>query len=430
MRSWRPFVVLEATAVLSGTANGITMVAFPWLVLQTTGDARATATIAAVTALPLLASMLFAGAVVDLLGRRAVAITSDLLSMISVVLVPVLAATVGLGFGLLLLVAALGAVFDPAGLTARETMLPAAARSAGQSLERANGIHETSYSVAFLVGPGLGGVLIGLVGTTATFWATAVAFAMSAALMALTRMPASGRPSRSAYSQGIWSSTRTGLAFLWDDKVLRTVAVLTALLVGVWLPVEGVVLPVLFNAVHQPEHLGFLITAMSLGGVIGALGYTVLGPRLRRRPSFVVALVGCAVPVVAMAFLPPYPVLLLLGVVSGVFFGAVNPITNLTMQNRTPEALRGRVVGVMGSAAYAAGPIGYLVAGPLVETWGAQAVFVLLAVLLLVASVATAFLPILHRLDDAALPGSAALPFPERVTLASAGRADLARPAA
>ena len=71
----------------------------------------------------------------------------------------------------------------------------------------------------------------------------------------------------------------------------------------------------------------------------------------------------------------------------------------------------------MGSAAYAAGPIGYLVAGPLVETWGAQAVFVLLAVLLLVASVATAFLPILHRLDDPALPGSAALPFPDRVTI-------------
>jgi len=411
----RPFVVLEATAILSGTANGITMVAFPWLVLQTTGDARATATIAAVTALPLLASMLFAGAVVDVLGRRAVAITSDVLSMLSVVLVPVLAATVGLGFGLLLLVAALGAVFDPAGLTARETMLPAAARSAGLSLERANGIHETSYSVAFLVGPGIGGVLIGLVGSTATFWATAVAFALSALLMAVTRMPASGRPARSERPQGMWRSTRVGLAFLWDDRVLRAVAILTALLVGVWLPVEGVVLPVLFNALDQPERLGFLVTAMSAGGVIGALGYTWLGPRLPRRPAFVVALVGCAIPVLAMAFLPPYPVMLVLGVVTGVFFGAVNPITNLAMQNRTPEALRGRVVGVMGSAAYAAGPLGYLVAGPLVEAWGAQAVFVLFTALLLVVSVATAFLPALHRLDDPPVLGSAALPFPVAV---------------
>ena len=412
MRSWRPFVVLEATAVLSGTANGITMVAFPWLVLQSTGDARAAATIAAVAALPLLASMLFTGVVVDVLGRRPVAVMSDVLSMISVLLVPVLAATVGLGFGLLLLVAALGAVFDPAGLTARETMLPAAARSAGLPLERANGIHETSYSVAYLIGPGLGGVLIGVVGSTATFWATAVAFALSALLMAVTRMPASARPARSARPHGMWRSTRAGLTFLWQDRVLRAVAILTALLIGVWLPIEGVVLPVLFTALDQPERLGFLITAMSAGGVVGALGYTVLGPRLRRRPAFVVALVGCALPVLAMAFLPAYPVMLVLGVLTGVFFGAVNPITNLAMQNRTPEELRGRVVGVMGSAAYAAGPLGYLVAGLLVAAWGAQAVFVLLTALLLVVSVATAFLPALRGLDDPAVLGSAALPFP------------------
>ena len=412
MRSWRPFVVLEATAVLSGTANGITMVAFPWLVLQSTGDARAAATIAAVAALPLLASMLFTGVVVDVLGRRPVAVMSDVLSMISVLLVPVLAATVGLGFGLLLLVAALGAVFDPAGLTARETMLPAAARSAGLPLERANGIHETSYSVAYLIGPGLGGVLIGVVGSTATFWATAVAFALSALLMAVTRMPASARPARSARPHGMWRSTRAGLTFLWQDRVLRTVAILTALLIGVWLPIEGVVLPVLFTALDQPERLGVLITAMSAGGVVGALGYTVLGPRLRRRPAVVVALVGCALPVLAMAFLPAYPVMLVLGVLTGVFFGAVNPITNLAMQNRTPEELRGRVVGVMGSAAYAAGPLGYLVAGPLVAAWGAQAVFVLLTALLLVVSVATAFLPALRGLDDPAVLGSAALPFP------------------
>ncbi len=410
MRSWRPLVTLEATTVLSGTANGITMVAFPWLVLETTGDARATALIAAVTSLPLLASMLFTGVLVDVLGRRAVAVTSDVLSMLSVVLVPLLAATVGLGFGLLLLVAALGAVFDPAGLTARETMLPTAARGAGLSLERANGIHEGAYSVAFLLGPGIGGVLIGLVGTTATFWATAAAFAASALLMGVTRMPAGGRPARAARPAGIWSSTREGLTFLWRDRVLRTMAVLTALLIGVWLPVEGVVLPVLFSSVDQPQRLGLLVTAMGAGGVAGALGYAAIGRRVRRRPALVVALVGCAVPVVGMAFLPPYPLLLVLGALSGVFFGAVNPVTNLAMQNRTPEALRGRVIGVMGSAAYAAGPLGYLVAGPLVHGWGAQAVFLLLAVLLLVVSVATVFLPALHGLDDPAVPGSAARP--------------------
>jgi len=407
-RTWRPFVVLESTAVLAGTANGITMVAFPWLVLETTGDASLTAVVAAVTAVPLLLSMLFTGTVVDMLGRRPVAVASDVLSMLSVALVPILAATVGLEFGLLLLVALLGAVFDPAGITARETMLPEAARRAGLPLERANGIHEGAYGFAFLLGPGIGGVLIAAIGTTATFWATATAFALSALLMAVTRMPGGARRPHAERPHGMWASTREGLAFLWRDRVLRTVAIMTALLVGVWLPVEGVVLPVLFSAIDSPERLGFLITSMSAGGVVGALLYAAVGSRFRRRPAFVLSLVGCAVPVVAMAALPPYPWMLVLGFLTGLFFGAVNPITNLAMQNRTPEALRGRVVGAMGSAAYAAGPLGYLVAGPLVDSWGAQPVFLLLTVLLLVASAATAFLPSLRGLDDPPLPGSAA----------------------
>lgn len=409
-RAWRPFVVLETTAVLSGTANGITMVAFPWLVLETTGDASLTAVIAAVTALPLLVSMLFAGTIVDMVGRRAVSVVADLLSLISVALVPILAATVGLDFGVLLAVAALGAVFDPAGLTARETMLPEAARRAGIALPRANGIHESAYGFAFLLGPGIGGVLIGVLGTTSTFWVTAAFFGISAIAMATTRMPGGGRPARAERPQGLWRSTREGLSFLWRDRVLRSMAILTSVLVGVWLPVEGVVLPVIFNEADQPARLGLLITAMSAGGVIGALGYAAVGHRFRRRPAFVVSLILTSVPVLGMAFLPSYGVMLMLSVLTGVFFGAINPITNLAMQNRTPEALRGRVVGVMGSAAYAAGPLGYLIAGPLVEAWGPQPVFILMTSLLLVVSIATVFLPVLRHLDDPAVPGSAGAP--------------------
>jgi MFS family permease len=400
MTTLRPFVVLEAATVLSGTAAGITMVAFPWLVLQTTGDATAAATIAAVTAVPLLLSMLVTGSAVDMLGRRRVAVASDLLSMTAVATVPVLAHTVGLGFGLLLAVAALSSMFDPAGLTARQSMLPEAAQAAGIPLERANGIHEGSYGFAFLLGPGIGGLLIALVGATTTFWATAVAFGLSALLVALTRMPGGGRPPAHAREQGLLRNTREGMAFLWNDRVLRTVALLWMMLVAVWLPIEGVVLPVHFSALHEPTELGLLVTAMSAGGVIGSLLYAWVGRRMRRRTALIASLIGCSIPVVGLALLPAYPMMLVLGLLTGLFFGAVNPISNLVMQLRTPAALRGRVIGVMGSAAYAAGPIGYLVAGPLIDRYGAGPVFLGLALLLVVLSVGAAFMPSLRGLDD------------------------------
>ena len=417
MTRWRPFVILEASTVLAGTATGITMVAFPWLVLQTPGDATSMATIAAAASVPLLLSLLFTGSLVDRFGRRPVSVVSDVFSMVSVALVPILAATVGLGFGLLLAVAALGAVFDAAGITARQTMLPEAAQTAGLTLERANGIHEGAYGFAFLVGPAIGGLLIGLVGAATTFWATAGAFALSALLIAVTRIPGGGRPAPHEKPIGLWTSTREGLAFRSHDRVLRTVAILTALLVAVWLPLEGVVLPVYFTATAQPLQLGLLITAMGAGGVAGALVYAAYGRRVRRRAAFVMALIGCAVPAVGLAFLPPYPVMVGLGVLTGFFFGPVNPIANLAMQRRTPEALRGRVIGVMGSAAYVAGPLGYLVAGPLISALGLQRAFLVMTLVLLTISIAAAFLPGLRGLDDPALPGSAADPRPAMTSL-------------
>jgi MFS family permease len=410
-----PYVALETSTVLAGTANGITMVAFPWLVLQETGDATAAATIAAVAALPLLLSMLFTGTLVDVVGRRRISVVSDLLSMVSVALVPVLAMTVGLDFGLLLLVAALGAVFDPAGVTARESMLPEAADRAGLTLERANGIHEGAYGVAFLLGPGIGGLLIAAIGATTTFWATAVAFALSAVLIAVVRMPGGGRPPAHARPRGFWRSTREGFVFLWSDRTLRAVAVLYAVLVGLWLPIEAVVLPVYFTEQDAPQRLGLLVTMMSAGGVVGALGYAATAGRMRRRTAMVVALIGTSVPVLGLALLPGYAVMVVMGFLTGLFFGPVNPIANLAMQERTPSRLRGRVVGAMSASAYAAGPIGYMVAGPLVQGLGVGPAFLWLAGALMVAAIGGSLLPALRGLDDPPRPDAGVTHVPASV---------------
>ena len=72
-----------------------------------------------------------------------------------------------------------------------------------------------------------------------------------------------------------------------------------------------------------------------------------------------------------------------LAAVVGLLYGPAGPLVNIAMQIRTPERLRGRVVGVMTSVAYAAGPAGYLVAGPLVEAYGPRGAFLAMASTLL-----------------------------------------------
>jgi MFS family permease len=411
-RLW-PFLALETATALGGIANGIATVAFPWLVLERSGNPSAAAAVGALTLLPLLVTSFLSGTIVDLIGRRVVSVASDLLSLVSVAAIPLLDGWIGLGVGGLAALAVLGATFDPAGITAREAMLPDAARAARLPLERANGIHEATWGVAFLVGPGAAGLLIALVGAVSTFWGTAACFAAAAILLALVPVPGSGRPVAGVRGVRFWDATLEGVAFLWRDPVLRSVALLAALLIGFWLPIEGVILPVYFQDRGAPGELGAVLMALSGGAVLGALAYAAIGARFKRRTSYVGAMVGTSLAVLGMAFLPPLAGLLVLGFASGALYGPINPIINIAMQERTPNALRGRIVGLITSATYAAGPAGYLVAGPLINAVGLQTAFLLFACGLVAVAAGSVAVGSLHELDGAPVehvpaPGSAA----------------------
>src|ERR1700733_9478535 len=177
-----PLFLIFLAALTAGAGNGISIVAFPWLVLQHNGSALEASIVAMAGTLPLLVATLIAGAAVDYLGRRRVSMISDALSALAVAAVPVIAMTFGvesINVAVLAGLAALGAFFDPAGITARETMLPEAAKQAGWTLDRANSVYEATFNLAYIVGPGIGGLLITTLGGINTNWVTSSTFLLS-----------------------------------------------------------------------------------------------------------------------------------------------------------------------------------------------------------------------------------------------------------
>ncbi|MGW0042583.1 MFS transporter [Rhodococcus sp. NPDC003348] len=399
-RRLTPLLLVNLATLLSATGNGITIVALPWLVLQQTGRATDAAVVAGAATLPLLLSSLFSGTVVDRFGRRRTSLVSDSLSALSVALIPVSSATIGLSVPLIAALAALGAAFDPAGISARESMLPAATAAAGWRLDRVNSLYEANYNVAYLIGPGVGGVLIATVGPVNTLWVTAACFAGSIVTIAFLRLDGAGVPDHETRPASMWSGTLEGLKFVWRNRLLRTLALVDMAIVALYMPVESVLFPVHFTDLGQPAQLGWVLMAMSIGGVIGALGYGALAARVRRRTLMLVAVTALGLCMVGMAFLPPLWVTLVLAAAIGLVYGPVGPIANYAMQTRSPEHMRGRVVGVMTSTAYAAGPLGYLLAGPMIDAVGLQATFFALAIPVCVIAAICFLLPALRELDD------------------------------
>ena len=396
-------MLIMFAALMAGAGNGISIVAFPWLVLQRNGSALDASIVAMAGTLPLLAATVLAGAAVDYLGRRRVSMISDALSALSVAAVPVLALVFGahvVNVAVLAGLAALGAFFDPAGMTARETMLPEAAQRAGWTLDRANSVYEAVFNLAYIVGPGIGGLLIATLGGIDTMWVTAGAFALSILAISVLRLEGAGRPDLSSMSDGVWAGIVEGLRFVWRSPVLRTLAFVDLAATGLYMPMESVLFPKYFTDRNEPAHLGWVLMALSIGGLIGALGYAVMSKYMKRRTVMVMAVLTLGVAMTIIAFLPPLPVILVLCAVVGFMYGPIAPIYNSVMQTQAPQHLRGRVVGVMGSLAYAAGPLGLILAGPLADASGLHATFLALALPMLALGVAVVFLPALRELDS------------------------------
>ncbi|ART68756.1 MFS transporter [Mycobacterium dioxanotrophicus] len=397
-----PLLLILFAALMAGAGNGISMVAFPWLVLQRNGSALEAAIVAMAATLPLLAATLIAGAAVDYLGRRRVSMLSDVLSGLSVATVPVLALVFGvqvINVVVLAVLAAFGAFFDPAGMTARQTMLPEAAEQAGWSLDRANSVYEAAFNLAYIVGPGIGGLLIAAIGGINTMWVTAATFACSLAAIAVLRLEGAGVPDREALPDGVWAGIVEGLRFVWHTPVLRTLAIIDLVATGLYMPMESVLFPKYFTDRNEPAQLGWVLMAMSIGGLVGALGYAVVSKYLSRRATMLTAVITLGVAMTVVAFLPPLPLILTMCAIVGLVYGPIAPIANYVMQTRSPQHLRGRVVGVMGSLAYAAGPVGLVVAGPMADRAGLHATFLALALPMLLLGVVAVFLPALRQLD-------------------------------
>jgi MFS family permease len=404
MKSGGPaFLILFAT-LMATAGTGISIVAFPWLALQHHGSARDASVVAAAMTVPLVLSTLVAGAAVDFFGRRPISLVADSLSGAAVAAVPLIAWRAGgdaLNVGVLAVLAFFSAAFDPAGTTARQSMLPEAAARAGWSLDRTNSVYEAILNLGFIVGPGIGGLMIATVGGVNTMWITAGCFGLSILTVTVLRLEGAGKPLAATRPDGLVSGIAEGLRFVWNQRVLRTLGLIDLAVTALYLPMESVLFPKYFSDHQQPAQLGWALMALAFGGVAGALGYAGLSKHTRRRPALLTAILTFGAATIGIAFLPPLPVILALCGVIGLVYGPIQPIYNYVMQTRAPHRLRGRVVGVMTGLTYAAGPLGLLVAGPLTDAAGLRVTFLALAVPILLIGLIACGLPSLREVDRA-----------------------------
>lgn len=400
-----PLLSLLLAGSVSYLGDAMTNLALPWFVLETTGSVTQTGVTALSQALGSYLSSFFSGPLVDRFPGKAISVGSDLGATLAIILVPSLYHTVGLAFWQLLMLVFLVAIVGRPGALARRRVLPEIAAHAGVGLERVNGAYEISYQTTLLLGPPLAGLLVVWIGASNVLFVDAATFLISMLLVGTlipTPLMVAGQPGAG------WSfraRMREGLDFLRRDTVLIPLELAGAigiLLVNV--PLFALILPAYARQrFGDAVDLGLLISVFAVGALVGAGLYSLAGPRLPRRPTWIACYLLTALPFWAMATDAPFPLLGVAMFLFGVSQGLETPLTATVRYERVPLDLRGRVFGALSPITGLSGPLGRLLPTVIIAGVGFTPTIAVLAMLTTFGALSLFTIPAFHRLDRPAM---------------------------
>jgi MFS family permease len=397
-----PFLALFAANTVSLVGNGITALAIPWFVLQTTGSASRMGIVAAAGLIPFILASVVGGTAVDRVGYKRASVIADIVSGLTVAAIPLLYQTIGLPFWALLLLVFSGSLLDAPGNAARASLIPDLAALGRLPLERANGASQATTSLATLVGPALAGLLIAALGTSTVLWIDAGTFAFSALTVAVA-VP-SGKTVVTEVQNRYVDDVLEGLRVLWHDRLLRGIALTAAVTNAVLSPVITVILPVMTERTYgDVQVLGTIVAAFGAGSLGGALTYGVLGIRLPRRLALALGFTLASLPLWILILEPPVAGAALALFIVGIGSGIINPLVMTVFQERVAAEYRARVFGALIALAMVAAPAGVLLAGPLVEALGVEPVLAGIAGMMLLVSVWTFLNSTFREMDEIGL---------------------------
>jgi MFS family permease len=412
------FRLLVLASVGSGFGTYLAAIALAVDIYDRTGSGTWLAALLIADFLPIVLIGLTLGPLVDRLSRRRLMIVSDLVRAAVFCALPFVDSPAGI-------VALAGAsgiatgFFRPAVYAGLPNLVE------DEDLAEANSVLAGIETIAWMVGPVVGGALLAASGPTLAYWINAVTFVVSAVLVA--RIPGRSLQSAESLSRGHWRDVREGLAL-----VRGSVQLLTVLLVWNVVLLGNAAVNVA-EVVYAKDSLGagnvglgILVGATGLGltigsfiapGVLSSLG-------LSRVYGGAIALMGLGWGAASLA--PGLWAAVPLVVVATVGNGCALVCNQLLLQRGAPDRLRGRALAVVMASFYTTLGLGMVAAGPLTDALGGRAMWAIAgAVYLVGACIAVVMTLRIRAAGLATEPG--AEPAPEARAAATNG--DSAAPA-
>lgn len=348
-------------------------IAISWLAYRLSGSVWWLAVVAGMAQLPLLFLTPFFSVWADRYDRRRILFFTQTLSMGQALLLAYLTLTGTIAIGhllcLSLFIGCVNALDAPTRQAFYPTLVPAA------HLPNAIVLNSAVINGTRLIGPAIGGALIGIFGEGFCFLLNGISYLgvlLALCSMRLTFTPVAARPRQ------MWNELQEGLEYVASHLPLRSLLLLMAMVSFFGLPLVTF-LPAYVKDVlgGGSELLGAMLSCAGIGSLLAAFLLACRNNVFSLGKT--IAAATCCLGFCLIGFfwirLPWVAAILCLG--AGFTLIMTSIAINTLLQSLTAEEKRGRVMGYMTMAFTGISPVGGLVLGALEKYWGLPAILLI-----------------------------------------------------
>ncbi len=338
-----------------------------WHIYELTHDPLALGLIGLAEVIPYFSSALFAGHAVDhYCSRRFFAILSSTVLCLGALALTAIAMGMVVGNTVLWIYAAITltgfarAFISPSYNTLFAIIVPRATFARGAS------IGNSCFQVGSVVGPAIGGLLVGFASKTAAY--ALASLLCAGAAFAILRLTIKEPPAKERAP--VFKSIAEGLRFVWSNQI-----VLSAQMLDMFAVLFGgaiALLPAFVQDVYQvgPEGLGILRATPALGAILTGLWITRHPINLHAGRWLLSSVAGFGVCIIAFALSTSFWLSAIILMAAGAFDGVSVILRSTIMQLATPDEMRGRVSAINGIFIGSSNEIGAFESGVMARLMG------------------------------------------------------------
>lgn len=384
--SSRNTYVLTLFTAITNIGDGVLKVALPVIATTLTQSPMLVSLVAMSMTLPWLLAALHVGVLVDRADRRRLLWAASIVRL-GILTGLTLATLYGqLGLGVLLVGGLSLGMTDVLAQLSASALVPDAVDEGDR--EQTNAWMTGAETVCNeFVGPLIGGALIAI-GTIYALTVGLGSYAGAGLVLCLLAGIASLNPRRPASQTSAHQQIAEGITYLWQNQVLRLMALTLPIMSASW-AAWFALMPLYASQVMaiDASTYGFMVSALGVGGIMGAMLARPLNRLLGRKPVMLLDIVGTIL-LVGVPSISSQLWLIALGAFLGGLGGTLWAVNSRTIsQQLVPSPLLGRYSSAARLLQWGAMPLGSLLAGGLAESFSIQfalGIFAALSCLLIV----------------------------------------------